>query len=236
MSTARRKGVTGLILLVVFGAILVLMFMPILRGQNALEYLDDLYNSISKGSAYYFPALREEIGSYKGHPIEVALNLSRNDEVEQTALLYSKAGCEVSASGDELTIEGDLGKILAACLDDAEAMYENNAKALEGKYGYDGRRALRNWWYSLNALEKGLTKQKLFKEAKVISLVRQKAVETSYNYFGVEPQRIRDRIGVVIFSLLFYVVYTLWYGYAIMYLFEEHVLSILVFLPLVQQL
>jgi hypothetical protein len=45
-------------------------------------------------------------------------------------------------------------------------------------------------------------------------------VEPAYNYYGIEGQKISDRFGVVIFSLIFYVIYTLWYGFGIMYLFE----------------
>jgi hypothetical protein len=50
--------------------------------------------------------------------------------------------------------------------------------------------------------------------------VKKKAVECAYNYYGIEPQRIADRVGIVIFSLLFYVLYTCWYGYAIIFMFE----------------
>jgi hypothetical protein len=47
-----------------------------------------------------------------------------------------------------------------------------------------------------------------------------KAVELGYNYYEVDPQKIGDKVGIVIFSLVFYVVYTLWYGFAIMFMFE----------------
>jgi hypothetical protein len=196
------------------------MFFPILQGQNALEYLDELYNSISKGSAYYIPAIREEIVPFSGKSIAVILQLPGEKDAKQTALLYKASGVDATASGAQLSVSGDLGKILGNCLDDADVMYKNNAEAVTTKYGYNERQALYNWWYSLRALDKELSRQKLFKEAKVVALVEKKAVETSYNYYGVEPQKITDRIGVVIFSLFFYVVYTLWYGYAIMYLFE----------------
>jgi hypothetical protein len=69
-------------------------------------------------------------------------------------------------------------------------------------------------------MEKGLKRQKKFKEAKVVALVVKKAVESSYNYYKIEPQKITDRWGIVIISLLFYVIYTLWYGFAIMFMFE----------------
>lgn len=69
-------------------------------------------------------------------------------------------------------------------------------------------------------MEKELKNQKKFKEAKIVSTIKKKAVETSYNYFQIQPQRISDRYGIVIFSLIFYVLYTLWYGFSIMFLFE----------------
>ena len=67
---------------------------------------------------------------------------------------------------------------------------------------------------------KGLKKQKQFEAAKVVSQVVKKAVECSYNYYQIEPQKISDRAGIVIFSLAFYVIYTLWYGFSVMYMFE----------------
>jgi hypothetical protein len=69
-------------------------------------------------------------------------------------------------------------------------------------------------------MDKDLKRQKKFKEATVVSMLKKKAVETSYNYYTIEPQNITDRIGVVIFSLILYVIYTKWYGFSIMYLFE----------------
>jgi hypothetical protein len=69
-------------------------------------------------------------------------------------------------------------------------------------------------------MENDLKAQKKFKEAKEVSVVIKKAVELSYNYYQVEPEKIGDKIGVVLFSLVFYVIYTLWYGFAIMFMFE----------------
>ena len=63
-------------------------------------------------------------------------------------------------------------------------------------------------------------KQKKFKERKIITLVQQKAIEVSFNFYQIEPQSIGDRWGTVMFSLVFYVIYTLWYGFAILFMFE----------------
>ena len=99
-------------------------------------------------------------------------------------------------------------------------MYHNRGTALSDRYGYPERRALYNWWNALKAMDKALKAQKRFDAAKVVSLVNSKTVETAYNYYGIAPQKIGDRTGTVIFSLVFYVIYTLWYGFAIMFAFE----------------
>jgi hypothetical protein len=220
MIANKKKFFGGLLMLVLFFAVLVAMFLPIVEGRNALEYADGLYNSISKGSAYYIPALREEIAPLKGSVVDVSLALRPTERRDQTAQLYRRANSEVSVSGDALQVTGDLGLILEACLDDADALYANDSAAIEARYGRDGREALYDWWESLRALDKALKNQVQFAAAEVVNRVMSKAVEPAYNYIGVEPQKITDRLGIVIFSLFFYVFYTLWYGFAIMFLFE----------------
>ena len=99
-------------------------------------------------------------------------------------------------------------------------MYRNDGEKVSGKYGYDEKRVLFNWWKAFEEMDKDLKKQKKFKEAKIVALVVRKAVESSYKYYKIESQRISDRWEVVLFSLISYVVYTLWYGFAIMFMFE----------------
>jgi hypothetical protein len=182
--------------------------------------MDNLYNSISKGSAFYIPKVRDEADQFKGTTVTVALRMANQGQAEQTAKLFNQAGALVNVSGAELKVSGDLGNILASSLADAEAMYRNEGQAVSAKYGYGEKRALFNWWSAFKGMDQDLKKQKKFKEAKVVTLVKKKTVESSYNYYRIEPQKIGDRIGIVIFSLVFYVVYTLWYGFAIMFMFE----------------
>ena len=220
MIANKKKFSGGLILLAVFVVVLIIIFSPVFKGQNGLEYLDALYNSISKGSAYYIPKVLEETATFTGRSIDVTLGMGDEKQAQQTALLFQKGGASVNVAGDSLRLSGDLGKILKNSLADADKMYNNQGKAVSGKYGYDERQVLFNWWKALNQMDKALSKQKKFKEAKGVAIVIKKAVEPSYNYYGIEPQKINDQVGIVIFSLIFYVVYTLWYGFAIMYLFE----------------
>ncbi len=220
MAGNKKEFNIGLGMIIAFVAVLVAMFVPLFGGHNGLQYLDALYNSISKGSAYYIPKVEKQIEPFAGNQIEMNFSMADATQASQTAKQLNKAGALVNVSGTELKVSGDMGRIMAAMLDDADAMYRNDGQALEAKYGVEGRQALYNWWKSIAGMDKSLKKQKKFKEASALDLVKAKAVETAYNYYGIEAQKISDRWGIVIFSLIFYVVYTLWYGFAIMFMFE----------------
>lgn len=220
MIAHKNKFYYGLGLIVAFFLVLVIFFSPIYQGKNGLDFLDNLYNSISKGSAYYIPEVKEKVMKFKGKAVHASFDMDDADQASKTALLFKAAGAKAEVSGKGLKITGDLGSLLQACLEDADAMYANNGEKIAKKYGYDGRHVLYNWWQGFKGMTKSLKEAKLFKEADAVTLVLKKAVETAYNYYQIEPQKIGDRIGIVVFSLIFYVVYTIWYGFGIMFIFE----------------
>ena len=150
----------------------------------------------------------------------VTLKMANDSQAEQTARLFRAGGADVAQTETRLNVSGDLGMILENCLMDADAMYKNDGNKVSTKYGYEERVVLYNWWKASKEMEKDLKKQKRFKEAEVVSLVAKKAVETSYNYYNIEAQRISDKFWIVTLSLVFYVVYTMWYGFAFMFMFE----------------
>lgn len=220
MIANKKEFFRGVGMMVAFLAVLFILFMPVFQGKNGLEYLDDLYNTISKGSAYYIPKVQEESSKFLGNSVSMTLKMENETQANQTAALFREGAALVSVSGAELKVDGDLGKILENCLADSEEMYRNHGEAIADKYGYDERRVLFNWWKTCKAMDKSLTKQGKFREAKIVNTVASKAVETSYNYYRIEPKKIGARLGLVIFSLIFYVVYTLWYGFGILFMFE----------------
>ncbi len=210
----------GIALLVSFIVVLVIFFMPVFEGKNGLDYLDNLYNSISKGSAYYIPKVEHLV---EDHGSEVVtLNLKMADSSAATAVepLFAQTGVTTSVEANNLMVNGDLETILSACLADADAAYHNRGDDLEKKYGDGARKTLYGWWTALNEMERDLKRQKLFKAADLTHMVQAKTVECAYNYYGIEAQNIKERWVIVLFSLVFYVIYTVWYGYAIMYIFE----------------
>lgn len=228
-STGRKLSL-GLVMLVVFAAVLVTIFLPLFgQGQNGLNYMDNLYNSISKASAYYIPQVRGEAARFDGRRVEFRLAFGHDLKVKvppeklaaNAAKLLAAAGARAKVDGVNVIVSGGLGAMLAGALNDADAMFNNQGAKVSRRYGgIDARAMLYCWWQTLAAMQKSLNKQQMFAEAAIADRVMTKAVETAYNYYGVVPQNIADKWGIVLFSLIFYVVYTLWYGYAVMFMFE----------------
>jgi hypothetical protein len=200
--------------------VLGIIYSPVFKGRNGLEAADELFNSIAKGSTYYIPSVMQKNEPFIGKDFNVTLAMENADMAEKTALLFSTAGADVDQAGAELSIRGDLGKTLAAALQDADDMFNNRGSLLADKYGYDPKEAMFNWWQACKLVDKAFKKQKKFKEAKFVSEVQKKAIETGYNFYGITPEPVSKRAGILSFSLVFYVVYTLWWGFAIFYLFE----------------
>ena len=220
MIAHKKRFFSGLGLLATFTVVLILFFSPIFAGHNGLDYLDNLYNAISKGSAYYVPQMKEEVQAFHGQQVQATLNLHVNEQAEQTERLFRAGGADTEVTEGTLQVTGDLGQILANSLADADAMYHNNGQLVSDKYGYNERQVLFNWWRAFHEMEKDLKRQKEFKAADGVALITKKAVETSYNYYQIEPQKIMDKVWLVVLSLVFYVIYTMWYGFGFMYVFE----------------
>ncbi|BDQ38667.1 hypothetical protein SYK_30270 [Pseudodesulfovibrio nedwellii] len=216
----KKEFYGGAGLLVAFFVVLFFMFQPLFNGHNAMEYLDNLYNSISKGSVEYAPALKKEFSKYASTDIDLTLNYDSEIEASQATALFLTAGVKTALQGKALHVNGSLGSILDATLTDCDTMYHNKGDVLQTKYNLEPRRIMFNWWTSLKLMDKELTDQGQFEAAKVINTIEKKGVEAAYNYFKIEPMHIMDNLGLVIFSLVFYVFYTLWYGFAILFVFE----------------
>ncbi|CCO23738.1 hypothetical protein [Maridesulfovibrio hydrothermalis] len=226
MIVNKKEFTGGLALLGLFFIVLFIMFQPMFDGKNSMAYLDAMYNSISKGSVYYIPAMREDVKELDNKELTLKLEYSSAIQAQQSEKLFKTAGVKTSLNGKTLDVSGSIATILNASLDDADLMYHNDAQGITDKYGIEAKRATFNWWTSLGLIEKALNAQEEFKTGKVTSTVLKKAVETAYNYYEIEPMQIMDKLGLVIFSLAFYVFYTLWYGFAILFVFEGWGLNI----------
>lgn len=212
--------IKGMFLAISFLVVLVVMFSPIFHGQNALKAADRLFNSIAKGSTYYIPDLLKKIEPYKGKSIEVTAKFKDKEMAKKAATIFTKNGVTVNGAGTELKVSGDLGKLAVAAVKDSDQLFSNQDREVVAKYGFGGKEALFVWWTALHAIDRDLTKQKKFKEASFLGEVIKKGVEVAYNFYKIEPESARSRAGLLSFALVFYVIYTLWWGIAILFLFE----------------
>lgn len=219
MKTSRKELNIGIALLIGFTAVLIGLFSPILDGQNPINYFDNLYNSISKGSVYYIPKLASESDQYREKSVKAKISFKTDEQAEEMLQIYGKAGLEAAKGQDGVMVSGNLGTLLSTTLLDSDLLFQNDGERISSKYGLNEKKVLYVWWLTLKGVEKELNNTKRFEDAKFVNSVLTKAVECAYNYYEIEPYSISDEAWFVIASLLFYVVYTLWFGYAIMYIF-----------------
>lgn len=224
MSMQSKLKTRGILMLVSFVVVLGLIFSPIFPGKeskiNGLDYMDNLFNMISKGSSYFIPKAMKDSEKFAGKMIDVKVVMKDDKQAEETAKIMQVIGAQAAVSGKEVVVKGDMGLMLQASLADADFMFKNDGKPVADKYGIPERNVMYNWHVLFGAIGKDLTKQSKFDEAKPFANVQKKALEPAYNYFGVDAKNWKDNLALIVFALVFYVFYTLWYGFGLMWLFE----------------
>lgn len=220
----RRKGKAwlGLLLGISFFLVLAVFCAPIFSGSNGLEQSDQLFNRLAKGSSYFIPALSSDVRRLEAQDITVSIQLENAEIAGQAQAILSKAAPNTSVQGSVLNVRGGLPQILGAVLKDCDAMYLNRADDLKANYGIEGKRAMVVWFTTLNAIAKELQKGDVasIAQSKMILTVITKGIEPAYNFYGIRPERVSQKAGLTVFLLAFYLVYTVWWGFAIYFLCE----------------
>jgi len=210
----------GLLLAVTFLGALFLIFQPLFDGKNGLEFADDLFNKLSKGSSYFIPEVLKGNEKLIGTNFSVNIKLDKPDQGANAVTLLTGNGAQAAVQDTHLTISGDLGKLLGGILRDSEEMYHNDGSKVAGRYGFQEMDAMALWWSMLTKMNKEFQKEKKLAESELVMKVLQRAIEPAYNYYGVIPEKVSGKAFTVIGLLAFYVFYTLWWGYAVFYLFD----------------
>lgn len=240
MSQAKKHMGLGVLLAISFFVILILMFSPIFpktadgKPQNGLQWADEMFNELAKGSSYFIPKVRKSVEKFQGTTFSETINLSKEGDkpgdaekrAERAAQLFIiNPGATVEVQGAELKITGDLGMVLTAALDDADVMFHNEGDKIKAKYAEamktdDVKQMFRQWNNVLPKIDKQFKKEKKIAESKVVSEVTKKAIEAAYNFYGVTPKKVKEEVFLMTFLLVFYVAYTMWWGFAIFFIFE----------------
>lgn len=215
----KKHFALGSFMTIVFAGVLFCMFMPIYKGHNALQYSDKLFNSMAKGSTYFMGDLSKSALKYNNVNLTMKLRTDSQPKADLMAKILTNAG-QLKQDGTNFEFTANMGELLLSALKDSKSMFMNKDEDLTSKYHVSGKEAMYGWWLSFNAIEKSLKAQKKFKDAAQFASVNKKAIEVGYNFFGIDSEKANDEVGVLAFALVFYVVYTLWWGLAILFLFE----------------
>ncbi len=212
---------TGAFLAVTFAGVLALIFSPVFGdGKNGLVYADDMFNRLSKGSSYFIPKVLKSNDKFVNTSIAVSVKLEKPEQIDGTIKLLAAAGIETKNASAEIQINGNLGALMAKIIQDADDMYKNNGAAVAARYGVEEKKVMESWHGMLKGVDKALKKQGKIEESKIVSDVMKKAVEPAYNYYKIDAQKVTEKAGIMTGLLVFYVVYTMWWGFAIFYMFD----------------
>ena len=240
MAQAKKHMSYGIILAISFWVVLFLMFSPIFpkttegQSQNGLQWADELFNQLAKGSSYFIPKVQKNNEKFMGKMFSASLDVSKPEDkpgdaekrAERASKLFTiNPGATVEVQGAKLKIDGDLGLVMKAALDDADMMYKNEGDKIKAKYAEamatdDEKQMFRQWNNVLPKIDKSFKKEGKIEEAKIVSDVTKKAIEAGYNFYKVDAKKVKDEVVLMTFLLVFYVVYTMWWGFAIFFIFE----------------
>jgi hypothetical protein len=190
------------------------------RHAAYIERVDYLFNQLTKHSSYYIKEVAAQAPKMNGKAFQVTVKAAGSDEAQKMAEVASRGGAAATAKDSSVLVSGNLGPLATAALVDADLLFNGQEKVLQTKYGMNGRRAIYLWWLVFGALQKQYLARADSAEAALAGNVRTKALEPAYNFVGIKPTPISRIRGKVLLLLGFYVVYTIWYGFSIMYLLD----------------
>ena len=123
----------GALFAVTFLGVLFMIFSPVFQGKNGLEFADESFNKLAKGSSYFIPKVAKSVEKFSGKTVAVSISLDKSDDAINTEKILTLAGAKVSRSDVTLKVEGDLAVLLQSALKDADTMYNNDGKALSDR-------------------------------------------------------------------------------------------------------
>ncbi len=227
MAIKKKKLGLGVVLAILFVVVLISMFLPLFgdgeEKYNAFNASDNLFNSISKGSTNKIEELSERAVEYNTKIESLELKIEEEAVLKNAEQVLKVYKFDVEAGSGVLKFNGDYGKLLEVVLKEAEDGFHNHGDEIEGRIGLEPRLGLYTWWHILHAVEKAFNDKggkENFAAAKMSHDVNAKGVEVAYNYYGIAPESVGSKWWILTLALVFYVAYTLWWGYAIYFIAE----------------
>ncbi len=232
----------GFVLMVTFvGVFLWIMSPSFGGGRTGLEFSDDFFNRLAKNSSNYFEEVDKTVAKQKGKQLNLTVTVPLPDPkvqpdpvkaqetADKNAQAYAKAliaaGGQVDVKGSVMTVKGDLGTILDFTTKNSVAMFNVVGEEGNKPENLETKKLLNTLWKAYGVMMLPMQRDKLLTEAKAMNQVMKKAVEPAYNFYGIHGEAVSQNVVLLVGLLIFYVVYTMWYGFAIFLMFEGMGLS-----------
>ncbi len=211
-------GVGGLIL---FSMILCFWLSPWGHHRSGLERVDQLFNQLAKNSTYFIPEAVNLAPKFEGKTVDFGIT-SRwpGDDARMAQIIQTNLFSAVLLGDGRVRVKGDLGKMGLAASMDAGLLFKGQETDLRVKYGVNGKEAVYYWWVAFDGLTRRFIQENRSSEADYTRFLTTRVLEPAYNFAGIETRSIGENIWAVAFFLGFYLLYTLLYGFSILFLFE----------------
>lgn len=226
----------GAVLMVSFLGIFFLIMSPVFHGKNGLEFSDDFFDKLAKNSSDYFDTVKAASAKMKGKQLAVTATISKPDpkdvpdpakaqeranaDAQTAAKALTAAGAQVEVKDNVLNVKCDLGALMEFSAAKAEAVFHVHEEVANAPENVANRKLTKDIWKAMGAMIKPLQRDGKVTEAKALDTVMRKALEPAYNFYGIDGEPVSKNAVMLAFLLVFYVVYTLWYGYSIFFMFE----------------
>ena len=217
----KRKFWIGLNGLILFSVILGLWLRPWGTHRSGLEWADHLFNRLAKNSTYFIPEAVELARKFEGAGVDFGVHSRWPGTDERMVQVIRASGSSAVLLGDgRVRINGDLGRLGHAASADAEWLFKGQDRNLRAKYGMDGREAIYYWWLAFDGLTRRFIQENRSAEADFTRWMTGRVLEPAYNFAGIETGSFGENVWTVAFLLGSYLIYTLLYGFSILFLFE----------------
>ena len=94
-----EKGpfIRGSILLISFLVLFCVLLTPVMRDEKGnhltgLQYADNVFNELSKGSSYFIPSVREHVKTVEKTNVKVTVTMKKANLAETAVQVLTKAG------------------------------------------------------------------------------------------------------------------------------------------------
>jgi uncharacterized membrane protein YfcA len=211
-------GVAGLVSL---GLVMVLGFLPLVNGQSALHWADNLFNQLAKSSTNHIAEARQKARRYVGRHIDISVHPQDMLDGSQVARFVSRAGLEGRAiEHGRVRIIGDLGDLSREAIADGELAFHNRTEELSARRGTSSAEAIYCWWIIFDGLTRRYVQENRGEDANFTRFIATKVLEPAYNFRDIEPKRAAEGVRPLALLLVAYIVFAVWYGFSMLYLFE----------------